>query len=401
MNSILYPACAAAALLAFIYKLRVLRTDRSATQIFLLTNFLLLTLIFTVSTPQVWVATSRAVGIVNFSGLFTQSCVILMAASQQMILLHLSHAPDVAMRKARPRLFALGVALVAMIILFSAATSRHENPTDFAVAKAQFYPSYLLVYLVTYGISQIDVQLLCIRHAKIAPTPWLRRGLYLVGLTMPIALIYTLTRLADVIAGQFGISGHAWEPLAQWSVTIATVVNIIGWTLPDWGRYLSTLWRFWDKRRAYRDLMALHHSLTTQIPEPVLPLGADAGLDTRLYRRVVEIRDAQWALRSWMYPGVRAFVDEACDQARLTGEERAAVTEAALLRAAIWAKARNESPLEHDLNPRATDPEDLASELAFLRRLAHAFAAAPIAHAAETCRAGTVAALSTEESPLT
>ncbi|GGY33485.1 hypothetical protein GCM10010299_44940 [Streptomyces tanashiensis] len=63
--------------------------------------------------------------------------------------------------------------------------------------------------------------------------------------------------------------------------------------------------------------------------------------------------------------------------------------------------AYSPSGSEHDLNPRATDPEDLASELAFLRRLAHAFAAAPIAHAAETCRAGAVAALSTEESPLT
>ncbi|MFF3842528.1 MAB_1171c family putative transporter [Streptomyces sp. NPDC001930] len=401
MNSVLYPACAAAALLAFIYKVRVLRTDRSMTQIFLLANFLLLTLIFTVSTPVVWVATSRAVGIVNFSGLFTQSCVILMAASQQMILLSLSHAPKTAVRKARPRLIALGLALVAMIILFSAATSRHENPTDFAVAKAQFYPSYLLVYLVTYGISQIDVQLLCIRYAKIAPTPWLRRGLYLVGLTMPIALVYTVTRLADIVAGQFGISGHAWEPLAQWSVTIATVVNIVGWTLPDWGRYLSTLWQAWDKRRAYRDLMDLHRSLTTQIPEPVLPLGADAKLDTRLYRRMVEIRDAQWALRPWMYPGVRAFVDEECDRAGLTGNERAAVTEAALLRAAVWAKVHDESPLEHDLNPRAADPEDLASELAFQRQLAHAFTAAPIAHAAETCRAGAASALSNEESPLT
>ncbi|MEV7565412.1 MAB_1171c family putative transporter [Streptomyces tanashiensis] len=399
MNSVLYPACAAAALLAFVYKLRVLRKDRSATQIFLLTNFLLLTLIFTVSTPLVWVATSRAVGIVNFSGLFTQSCVILMAATQQMILLHLSHAPSTATRKAMPRLLALGLALVAMIVLFSMATSRHENPTDFAVTKAQFYPAYLLVYLVAYGISQIDVQLLCFRYAKIAPTPWLRRGLYLVGLTMPIALIYTLTRLADIIAGQFGISGHAWEPLAQWSVTIATVVNIIGWTLPDWGRYLSTVWQAWDKRRAYRDLDALHHSLTTQIPDPVLPLGPGAKLDTRLYRRMVEIRDAQWALRPWMYPGVRAFVEGRCDHAGLIGDERAAVTEAALLRAAIWSKERDEGPLEHDLNPRATDPEDLASELAFLRRLAHAFADAPIAHAAETCRSGAATVLSRKDHP--
>ncbi|MHA4779144.1 MAB_1171c family putative transporter [Streptomyces sp. MSC1_001] len=377
MNSVLYPVCAAAALLAFLYKLRVLRTDRSVTQLFLLGNFFLQAIVFTVSTPFVWLTVSRAVDIVNFSGLLTQSCVILITACQQVVLLRLSNDPETAARKARPRLFALGLVLAVMIVLFSMATFSHENPTDFALTKAQLYPSYLLVYLLAYGVSQVDVQILCLRHAKIAPAPWLRRGLRLVGLTMPFVLTYTCCRLADVVAGQFGASGRAWEPVAQWSAALGTVINVVGWTLPDWGRHLSTAWQALDTRRAYRELEALHGSLTDQIPEPVLSLDADAGLRARLYRRMVEIRDAQWALRPWMSPALLVAAERACDERGLTGSERAAVIEATLLRAAVRGKAADDQPLDHDPHPRVIDPQDLSSELRFLRQLAKAFASGP------------------------
>jgi hypothetical protein len=393
MNSFLYPICAITALLAFAYKARLLRTDRSATQLFLIGNLLFLSIIFTVSTPSIWVATSQAVGIVNFSGLFTQSCVILMTACQQIVLLHLSHDAETAVQKARPRLIALGLVLAAMITLFSMATSSHENPTDFAIMKAQLFPAYLLVYLIAYGASQIDVGIMCWRYAKVAPTPWLRRGLFLVGMTMPFAMVYTLCRLADITAGQFGISGHMWEPVAQWSVAIASVINVIGWTLPEWGRHLSRIWQALDNRRAYSDLAPIHSALAKEIPEAVLPLNIDTALKTRLYRRVVEIRDMQWALRSWMHPAVTAFADSECDKLGLTGTDRAAVIEAAQLRAAVRAKARNEEPLNHDGSPRIIDPEDLASELAFQRQLADAFVSSPIARAAETYCSDAMASL--------
>lgn len=393
MNSILYPICASTALLALLYKTRLLRTDRSATQLFLIGNLFFLAIVFTVSTPSVWVATSQAVGIVNFSGLFTQSCVILMTACQQIVLLHLSHEAETAVRKARPRLIALGLVLAAMITLFSIATSGHENPTDFAIMKAQFFPAYLLVYLIAYGVSQSDVGIMCWRYAKVAPTPWLRRGLFLVGVSTPLAMVYTLCRLADITAGQFGIGGHAWEPVAQWSVALSSIINVIGWTLPDWGRHLSRLWQALDNRRAYSDLAPLHAALAKEIPEAVLPLDIDTALKTRLYRRLVEIRDAQWALRSWMHPAVRAFADNECDRSGLKGTDRAAVIEAAQLRAAVRAKAEMKEPPNHDGSPRVVDPEDLASELAFQRQLADAFVSSPIARAAETFCSDAIASL--------
>ncbi|WP_414167343.1 MAB_1171c family putative transporter [Streptoverticillium reticulum] len=382
LNSIMYPACAAVNLLAFLYKLRILRTDRSPAQWALVGNFLFPLLIFTVSTPAVWVATSEAVGIRNFSGLFTQSCVMLLTACQQLVLLHLTYERDVAWRKAAPRLVGIGAVLVVMVTLFSAATELQEKPTDFALSKAQFYPAYLTVYLIAYAWNQVDVCLLCWRYSGIAPMPWLRRGLRLVSLTLPTSMLYAGCRLADIVAGQFGTSGHAWEPLVPVALTLNTTGQAIGWTMPDWGRSLSALRERAELLRAHRELTPLHTALTAHVPEPVLELEPGADRRTRLYRIVIEIRDAQWALRVWMDPAVAAAARSHGTESGLSGDGLAAAVEAAQLAGALRAKEAGVRPVEHASTPLAAGPEDLAAELAFQRGLARAFAASPVVTAA-------------------
>ncbi|MEV4432896.1 MAB_1171c family putative transporter [Streptomyces sp. NPDC049555] len=384
MNSVLYPVCAVVALLALLYKVRVLRTDRSPTQLALTGNFVLLFVTYTVSTPAVWVATSKAVGIVNFSGLLTQSCVVLMSACQQLVLLHLTYEREVARRKAVPRLLGLALALVAMVTLFSAATVEREAPNDFALSHAQYYPAYIVVYLLAYSANQIDVGLLGWRYARIAAAPWLRRGLYLIALTLPFALVYSACRAADVVAGQFGTSGRAWEPVAQVAVTIATITKTAGWTIPDWGRHLSTLAERWRDRRALRQLSGLHREVTALVPEPVIPLDTRADVRTRLYRTVVEIRDAQWALRTWMDPAVGHAAREGAAAAGLAEQDAAAAVEAALLRDALRAKAAGLRPERHADTPRVAEPADLVAELDFQRRLARALHSCPVVEEALT-----------------
>ncbi|WP_433859271.1 MAB_1171c family putative transporter [Streptomyces kronopolitis] len=384
MNSVLYPLCAVVAGLALLYKLRVLRIDRSVTQVALLGNFFFLFVTYTVSTPAVWAALSSAVGIVNFSGLLSQSCVVLLTACQQVVLLHLTHDAPLAWRKARPRLIGLGLVLLAMVALFTAATSRGEKPDDFALDSAQYYPAYLTLYLLAYAANQIDVGVLGWRYARIAPHPWMRRGLYLIAATLPFALVYTGCRAADIVAAQFGVSGQGWEPVAQVAVTIATLSKTLGWILPDWGRHLTALWGRFTDHRAFRELGPLHREVTSQIPDPVLHLEPDTDLRTRLYRRLVEIRDAQWALRVWTPAEVAGAAEERALAAGLTGTDLAATVEAAQLRAALEARAAQVRPAVHPQTPRVAEPEDLAAELAFQRKLARAFTTSPIARAAAT-----------------
>ncbi|ASQ94491.1 MAB_1171c family putative transporter [Streptomyces sp. 11-1-2] len=383
MNNYLYPTAAAISLLAFFYKLRVLRTDHSPTQIALLGNFFFLTITFTISTPPVWVEISQAADIVNLSGLLSQSTVILSAACQQLVLLHLSHERRIAWRKSVPRLVFLAVILITMVTLFWAASSFGERPTDFAVTNARYYPAYMIVYLTGHTVNQVDVGILGWRYAKVAPTPWLRRGLILIALSLPLQLFYIGSRYADVVAGLLETTGHGWEPAAQIGVALSTVTKTIGWTIPDWGRHVSRAWAWIDYRRAYRQLAPLHAQVTSHAPDVVLDPG-DVDIRTRLYRLVVEIRDAQWRLRTWMTLAVAEEAQQQAVAAGLRDEELAATVEAAQLAAAMQAKDQGIRPAEYPSSPLAAEPQDLAAEIAFQRKVAAAFDASPVVAAVLT-----------------
>ncbi|MFF3322696.1 MAB_1171c family putative transporter [Streptomyces sp. NPDC002889] len=384
MSSLLYPVSAVIALLALLYKVRILRTERSTVQLALVAHFFFLVVVFTVSTPTVWAWTSRAVGVPNFSGLLTQSGVIVMSACQQLVLLHLTHEPETARRKTAPRLIALGLVLIAMALLFREASFRDEAPRDFALTQATDTPIYLALYLLAYTANQAELGMSSWRYSKIAPSPWLRRGLRLVALSLPLTFLYVGCRSADIIAAQLGFTGRPWEPAAQVGAAVAAAAQTLGWTLPDWGHYMTSLAGHIYHRRAHRALTPLHRQVTAQVPEPVIPLIPHMDLRGRLYRMVIEIRDAQWALRSWMDPAVAHIAREQAEQAGLLGDELAAAVEATQFRAAIEAKTRGIPPGLHVETPLAAEPRDLAAEIVYQRRLARAmsspFVARVLAH---------------------
>ncbi|MFK0279898.1 MAB_1171c family putative transporter [Streptomyces sp. NPDC090499] len=377
MNSIVYPVIAGVNFIAFLYKLRILRRDRSPAQWALCGNFLIAAVIYTASTPAVWVALSASVGVVNFSGIFTQSLAILLAGCQQLVLLHLTYDRDVAWHKAKFRLTGISAVLIVMITLFVFATHASESPTEFAVTTARYYPAYLSIYIAAYLWNQIDVCVLCWRHARVSPRPWLRRGLRIAALTLPAALVYAGCRIADIIAGQFGTTGHAWEPLVPIALLTGTVGKTIGWTLPDWGRYLTAAQERLSRQRAHHELAPLHRQITTHVPEPVLELDSGEDIRTRLYRIVVEIRDAQWALRLWMTPEAASAAHREGEALGLHGDDLLAYVEAQQLKSAVSAKARGAEPVDQAVTPRLAEPQDLVAELAFQRKIARAYLRSP------------------------
>lgn len=376
MNSILYPTCATVTLLAFFYKVRVLRTDRSTAQLALAANHFLLFVTFALSTPVVWAATSHILGVTNLSGLISLTSVIISAGCQQMVILHLAHEPDEAWRKAKPRLLMLTLIVAAMVTLFF-TQNNPEQPDNFTLANAEHNPAYLIVYLIGYTLNQVDVGVLGWRYSKIAPTPWLRRGLMSIALTMPFAMVYAMCRVADIVAAEFGSDGAAWEPVTQISVSLAAIIKTVGWTLPDWGRHISTILEWFECHRTYRQLAPLHAKVTSHAQAVILRL-EPADIRGRLYRRVVEIRDAQWALRHWMYPSVAELARVEAIAAQLHGSDLAATVEAARLAAALQSKNQGIGPSESAGSPLEAEPQDLATELAFQCKVASAFAKSPV-----------------------
>ncbi|MFC9249313.1 MAB_1171c family putative transporter [Streptomyces sp. NPDC057136] len=366
--------CAALALVAFVEKVRVLRAGYSAVRLALAEYYFLLLVIGLVAVPAVWSEAGRAVGTENFSGLVTQTCVILVTVCQQLVLLRISHERVTAYRKAIFPLIGLGVTLTAMTTLFFAVPMRPVGPADFSAQAAAQNPMYLAFYLIAFTVGQINIGITCRRHAHIPPSVWLRRGLGLLAMTLPLSLIYAACGAVGIFAERMGVSAERWEPMGHLSLVLVGVMQAVGWMLPDIGKRVIAVRQWSEHRRAFRALGPLHRAVTARAPEVVIPMKAGAGLNARLYRVMIEVRDAQWALRPWMDPALAGALRRCGADAGLTDDELAAAVEAAQIRAAIEAKDLDNLPPEPVVTPLSAEPGDLAAELAFQRRLARYFA---------------------------
>ncbi|MEU8676994.1 MAB_1171c family putative transporter [Streptomyces sp. NPDC048560] len=366
--------CAVLALVAFVEKVRVLRAGYSAVRLALAESYFLLAVIGLVSVPVVWAETGRAVGTENFSGLVIHTCVILVTVCQQLVLLRLSHERVTAYRKAVFPLIGLGVTLTAMTALFFAVPVRPATPFGFGEQAAAQNPVYLTFYLIAFTVGQINIGITCRRHAHIPPSVWLRRGLGLIAMTLPLSLVYVSCVAIGIFAERMGMSAAPWQPLAHVSLFMVGIMQAVGWVLPDIGKRVAAVRQWAGHRHAFRVLKPLHRSVTARAPELVIPMKCSAGLNARLYRVMIEIRDAQWALRPWMDPALADALRRIGAEAGLSGEELAAAVEAAQMRAAIEARDLGVTPPEPVETPLSAEPGDLAAELVFQCRLARAFA---------------------------
>ncbi|MGW8889498.1 MAB_1171c family putative transporter [Streptomyces sp. NPDC055749] len=377
MSAAPHLVCAVLALVAFVEKVRVLRAGYSAIRLALAESYFLLLVLSLVSVPAVWSETNRVIGVENFSGLVGQTCVILVTVCQHLVLIRLSHERVTAYRKAIFPLIGLAVTLTGMTTFFFAVPMDRAAPTDFSAEAAAQNPVYLTFYLIAFAVGQISIGITCRRHAHIPQSVWLRRGLSLMALTLPLGLIYVACRAMGIFAEHLGISAGRLEPMAQLCLALIGVMQALGWALPDLGKRITAVGQWAEHRRAFRALRPLHRAVTERAPEVVIPMKACAGLDARLYRVLIEIRDAQWALRPWMDPALAGTLRRLGADAGLAGDELAAAVEAAQIRAAIEAKDRDDLPPEPVETPLSAEPGDLAAELVFQRRLARHFALPP------------------------
>lgn len=302
MDSLLYPLCAVLAWLAAFYQLLRLRQRRDAPLITLCVAFILLAAAFTISTPVVWLHLDRLAGYPNLSALLSQGCVLLFAASLQVLLLLWLHSRDDAWSRLRPRSLILGVVLAVMLVLFLLAPTTRENSVNFAASNAgdSFYAAYLLLYVIVFAIMQIEVIRLCLRYARICPRPWLRRGLRTTTVGAMFGLVYCAARIADVGAALAGLDPLKWEVLPRLGAGGGEVLYLIGWTMPAWGPRLSARAAWVASYRAHCQLYPLWSALNQLTPDLALDPPASRiadildvrDLDFRLHRRVVESKTA-------------------------------------------------------------------------------------------------------------
>ena len=183
----------------------------------------------------------------------------------------------------------------------------------------------------------------CLRGVSVR---YARLGMRVVSCTVVAQLCLNLMRMAAVISCSSGAADS--EPVmmivaAARPVTVLLVIG--GTTISGWYPFLATALRQAVLWRAYWRLYPLWLALVREVPEVELPSQPNTRFDVRfrLHRRVVEIRDAQLALRPYCRSDVANHAIAAARSAGLAPEKYMAVVEAAVIVITLAGRRRGEA----------------------------------------------------------
>ncbi|MFI6444104.1 MAB_1171c family putative transporter [Kitasatospora sp. NPDC050543] len=207
----------------------------------------------------------------------------------------------------------------------------------------------------------------------------LRVGLRLVAAAGAAGLVWTalsVIPLADQLST--GRQDTAEDVYSAPVAVLCLTLGIGGATLTAWaGRAVAPLrWlRAWRSYRRIGPLWSALHAARPEIAlEPSAPWwsrgGAGRNAEFALYRRVIEIRDGQLALRAYVHPSTARWAGEAGPGPDGTG--CSAVVEAATVAAALEAAAVDRR-FGGAAFPAPGPRPDLAAEAAWLELVAEAF----------------------------
>ncbi|WP_016701183.1 MAB_1171c family putative transporter [Actinoalloteichus spitiensis] len=335
----------------------------------------------------------------NIGRLLSNLGTLAAAFSAVMLLLYLAHPPEEARRRAPRRFLVFVVAELALIVLFfSAGIPESRGLFGEYYSTHPTLAGYVLVYSAYLGAVLVDLAWLGLRYSN-ATSGSLRIGLRVLAVGCVLGLSYVAEKLysttrAAVVGPDAGAESYCVTPFDNFGCAmsvgmpaVSVLVMTVGLLLPAVTPFVARLVRAPGEWRAYRELRPLWAALYEVVPEIALTspdaVEGDYGrgdVSMRLYRRVIEIRDGVLALRPYRDPSVADQVSGAGRAAGLTGEDLAATVEAAVIRAAVTS-ARSGRPVDVPSGetplaapgPEAALPPDLASETAFLRRVAVAF----------------------------
>lgn len=347
----------------------------------------------------------------NLGRLLSNSFTLAAACTTLVMLLHLNYGSEGARRQTHPRLAGLVVAVAVMSATFALAPLQSPPPEGSVGTFADLYDTEptLVVYILTFtaylGVALTDLLRMALRYARHTQGA-LRVGLRLVSIGSVLGTVYLAEKIA-FIASQWSALPPLFAARERACTTpftpascafsvglpaVAVATFAIGATLPVWGPRLRAPAGHIRTRRSFQRLYPLWAELYDAAPEVMLTSPAalgnrlPAGISFRLYRRVIEIRDAWLALRPLRDPRVAEAADVAARRAGLDERDRRATVEAAVLIAAVQACRAGRDPHTQpgaSLEPvPGPDSPDLAAEITWLERVAHAFACSTLARLA-------------------
>lgn len=376
---------AVAAWLAVLYKLPALRrrSEDAAIRAFWL-SLLFLALALTVLIPSVAVDVDAISHVANVSRLLGNGLVLVASWQVQVFLFYLNYRAPEARPRAAQAGWALLTALILMSVLFGLAPV-HQESINFwqRYGRAPFILEYRIVFLAYLGLALFNVVRLGDRYGRAADRPALALGLRMVAIGGVLGLIYVAHESARILALAFAWHNAFLESDTVTRVLIASsiVLMVVGATIPAWGNRagIPQLYRWVARYRSCRRLYPLWRDVCQALPEIALlrPSSSIADiltirdLEFRLYRRVVEIRDGQLALRSYVEPWIAEYARDLCHEKELPAETTERITEAAVLAAALHAQRLGHLGHTPHVSTSPIGGSNIRTEVAALERVAY------------------------------
>jgi hypothetical protein len=390
---IIYPACALFAwafVLSGVRRLSSLRHDPERLAVWLM--FLAFALTFTVGSSPLRRHLDGFGGIKEFSTWLAQSLVVTYSVAALALLQLWNYERTQALRRIAVSTGAVGAVLVSMAVLFFLSNRVHAGDHAFVhwYASSAYFDAYLIIYLLTFGATNIEIARLCLRFARLMTVSWLRTGLRATALGALISLVYVADRLTDLVVAHFGVNLAAWDPLPEAGASIGSMLIMLGMTMHMWGPSASGLAKRYRRLRAYRKLRPLWKALYTRDPGIALDIPSFGlarwrsialllrDLDYRVSRRVIEVRDGVLALRPYIDEDIVRTAREGAVRVGVPADELEAAVEAAEISAALDRSEEAEVQRDASAVPVVmnTAPEDLDAELTWLSTVAKYFKAA-------------------------
>ncbi|MFF7633006.1 MAB_1171c family putative transporter [Kitasatospora sp. NPDC008050] len=359
MQQLLHPICLTLAVVGFLILVsppRQLGQDRALAA--LAGVYGLSALSFLVSLDPVWRLLGEATGNPAVGILASFGIVTALMTLQLVVLANWVLPQERARRTVRLCLTAGAAVIAALVTLFFLLPVTGTVAPQAFTAKyihSGIYQAFLTLYIGAYAIAEGVVAVVCRRRAGGTGEPWIARGLRVVGAGALLTFGYSAVRLVDVSAAVFGLT-HASaqaENLAWLCADGGTTLQLTGFFIPTLAVHAVPRARAWvSAYRNYQRLGPLWHGVHEALPTIALQTNRNAaagrpplwGTSWHLYRRTVEIRDGQWALRHHLDQSVRSTAETRYTTAGLQGAELAAAVTADQLREALSAYHRDESP---------------------------------------------------------
>jgi hypothetical protein len=297
------------------------------------------------------------------------------------LLAHAAYPAAQVRRRVRAQAAILFVALIAMAALLTAASTRFTVDFVNVYANHPLVAAYEVVFLsyVTWALTGTAV--LVHRIAKHARRTFFRAGLRMLTAGAVLGLSWAVWKIVVTLLKVTTDEAISAESPVSSVLSAASILLIaLGATLTVWGPRAAHPAQWLRARRVYRRIEPLWSALHDAVPEVEFE-HPGAGLEFRLYHRIVEIRDSSLALRVHFHPETAVWVETDGRAAGIEDEtELSVLAEAAGLAGAL--EAHRAGHRYHDdpstaAIPRQLDP-DIDVEARWLIRVATAFERSPV-----------------------